>query len=262
LAADLILPPTFSIANALSGETIPVSWLVPDFIPFGSIIALAGEPGAGKSYLAYSLSLALATGTPFLGFELSPHRVLYFDQENSEADCTQYLRWAWNGLGCPRINDLIENFHLAPFVLGSASWAVRAREYTIAYKPSLIVIDTTTPALAIEDENDNAEASKAVQLLRGIQRTITPSPAVIVLKHAKVRSDDGAYTLRGAKTWEGAVDSVVFQIRRRGKPREDGLRPTHLEPSKTRAFGLRESINIEPRWTDSAKTGLKLERRG
>lgn len=251
--------PVLPIQELITSPISPVSWLIPNFVPKGSIIALAGLPGAGKSYLAYTLGLALATGTSLLGWDLEPHRILYFDNENALPDCTQYLRWSWVGLDKPPIELVEENFKLAHYALGHREWGSKAQEYVLAYKPDLIVIDTASPCCAIADENDNAEATNVILQIRRIQASIFPAPAVIILKHAKVKSDDGSFTLRGAKAWEGAVDSVVYQIRQPGKPRADGLRGTHLEPSKTRAFGLREAVYIDPQWIGE-KVGLKLNR--
>lgn len=252
--------PTLDISHALTSADPVVDWLIPNFIPRGSLIALAGEPGAGKSFVAYTLSLALATGTPFLGIPLECKRILYFDQENSRPDCTQYLRWAWNGLGQPPLELLSTNLTIAPFILGTKQWATTAAAYVQLHQPDLIIFDTTTPAFAIEDENDNGEATRAINGLRSLQGLVSVAPAIIALKHAKVKPDGGGYTLRGAKAWEGAVDSVVYQIKNAGAPRADGLRSTHLEPSKTRAFGLRESIKIDPQWVNG-KAGLKLNRK-
>ena len=252
--------PLLPISELLTGTEPPVDWLVPEFIPRGSLIALAGEPGAGKSLLMYVISVALASGTPFLGWRASgPHRVLYFDQENSKADCTQYLRWAWNGLGRPDPRLLDVNLAFAHIVLGGPTWGATAEQYVRAVQPELIVIDTTTPACNVLDENDNAEATRAVQQIRRLHGLCAPSPAIVALKHAKVRAEGGGHTLRGAKAWEGMVDSIVYHTKARGKTRSDGLRATKLSPAKTRAFGLRSELVINPSWTPD-HSGLILRR--
>lgn len=259
--------PTLSrldIPTALTADAPPVEWIIPDFLPRGSLIALAGMAGTGKSFLSYSLSMAAATGIQFLNRQMPVTKVLYFDQENSQPDAIQYLRWAWHGLGKPPIELLGLNFVLAPFVLGMKDWPSIAARYVIEYRPDLIVFDTTTPAFNIDDENDNSEASKAICGLRTIQSLIQPTPGILALKHAKLDSTSGRYTLRGAKAWESQVDGVVFQMKTAGRDRADGLTNTELKPSKVRAFGLRETIHIRPEWLmDEAQTkvGLRLKTR-
>ncbi len=242
-----------------------VTWILPNFIPRGTLIALAGLPGAGKSYLCYTMGFAIATGLPILGFTPTrPHRVLYFDQENSRPDRVQYQRYAYNGLGKPDLTTLCNNFWGQPFVLGSDKWVTHAKNAIETYQPELIFIDTATPSCNIQDENNNAEAAVVIEKLRRLQVTISPTATMVVLKHAKLRANDsgeGFYTMRGAKAWEGQVDAVIFHIKGEGRPRKDGLNNTRLHPSKTRAFGLREPILIEPSWTDEAHTGISLHRR-
>ncbi len=253
------------IPELLAGDTPPVEWLVEDFLPRGSLIALAGEPGTGKSFFTYSLTLALTTGTPFLGFPTTPKKVLYFDQENSYADCVQYMRWAWHGAGCPDRDLMAENLSFVAFQLGGSSWPLIMETAIREARPDLIVIDTATPCFNVTDENDNGEATQIINNLRRLMSQTTPTATCIVLKHAKLRPEDSKYTLRGAKAWEGAVDSILFQTKKAGRPRLDGLSTTVLTPGKVRAFGLRSPLTVNPGWIDDhatgeMKVGLRLSR--
>lgn len=254
---------TNPILHELTGEGPVVRWILPEFLAQGSLIALAGLPGAGKSYLCYTLGIALATGIPVIGYKPDrAYRVLYFDQENSHPDRIQYERWAWNGLGQPSLELLCKNFWCSPFILGSSAWYTAAKAAVDYHKPEIIFIDTATPACGIEDENDNGEASRAVERIRALQNATNPAASCIVLKHAKVRAEgDGAgvYTLRGAKAWEGQVDGIIYHVRGEGRPRKDGLNNTKLQPGKTRAFGLREALTIEPKWL-ADRSGITLDR--
>ena len=252
--------PLLPISELLTGTEPPVDWLVPGFIPRGYLIALAGEAGAGKSLLMYTISVALASGAPFLGWPASdPRRVLYFDEENSRPDCIQYLRWAWNGLGRPDPRLLDHNLSFAHFSLGGSNWGHKAAQYVTETRPELIVIDTTTPACCVQDENDNAEATTVIKQIRQLHGLSTPSPAIIALKHAKIRSEGGGHTLRGAKAWEGAVDSILYHTKARGKVRSDGLRSTKITSGKGRAFGLQSVLGIDPSWMPN-RSGLILRR--
>jgi len=224
-------------------------WLVQDFVTRGSLVIVAGEPGVGKSVLSYHLAFCVATGLPFLGMETEQTRVLYFDEENSLPDFTEYARWVWCGLGCPSRATLKENLFIEHFALTN-DWRAKMFKSAQEYKPGLIVVDTATPALRIKDENDNAEAARAINGLREAQRLAGNDTTMYVLKHAKI-DDDEQYrrTVRGAKTWMGQSDAVLFHHADRGRPRNDGLRQSVLEPDKVRAFGLRNRVKIIPSWT-------------
>lgn len=248
----------------LLGSDPPVDWVLPDFLPQGSLIALAGQPGAGKSYLCYTIGMALATGTPIFGLvPPQPVKVLYFDNENANPDRIQYERWAWTGLDKPSLQLLEKNFWRQPFQLGGNDWSHRLEQDITFFKPRVVFIDTASPCFNVQDENDNAEATRIINKLRACQASISPTVTMVVLKHSKIKAEDtgsGYHTLRGAKTWEGSVDAIVYQVPGAGRPRNDGLRNTRLQPSKTRAFGLRSAIEIVPSWVGD-KEGIKLERR-
>jgi len=248
----------------LTGKESPVEWILPEFLPRGALLALAGVPGAGKSYLCYYLSMAVACGLSVLGLQPPrPFRVVYFDEENSRPDRIQYERWAWHGLGKPALDRLIENFWPVPFALGSSEWAEEAAAILDELQPDLFVVDTATPACDIRNENDNGEAAQVIAQLRHLMRLSTPEASALVLKHAKLIHEDGSYTLRGAKTWMGQVDSFSFLVRAVGRPTTDarkrGLSRTRLVPGKVRAFGLRTPLLIEPRFTADF-SGLSLTR--
>jgi RecA-family ATPase len=250
--------PANPLVAELTGKEVIVRWILPDFIPEGVLFAVAGSPGAGKSYLFYTIGLALAAGIPVLGMTpRRPSRILYFDEENSGPDRIQYERWAWNGLGQPNLDLLAENFWCSSFTLGGNDWDQKAEAEILLRRPNLFIIDTTTPACHIEDENDNGEASRVIQKIRRLQGLTDPAATAIVLKHAKLREDGEGYTLRGAKSWEGAVDSIVYLTKGRGKPRQDALCNTTLTPSKTRAFGLRHKLHIRPEWVGN-QSGIRL----
>lgn len=258
--------PTLLPSDMLTKSDAPPQWLVQDFLYQGSLVVLAGDPGVGKSVLGYTAAIAISAGLPLLGLLTTPSRVLYFDEENSEPDATRYFRWAWRGLDGPDIPTLDAALRFEHFSLSSYNgpwWdcmAQAAREH----RPGLIIVDTSTPACRIADENSNAEATSVIKHLRLVQLAADSATTMLVLKHARLTHDPIGQeyrTVRGAKAWVGAPDGVIFHVASRGKPRADGLRATHLEPQKTRAWGLRRPLHINPIWKDGeadASKGLVL----
>ncbi len=198
--------------------------------------------------------------------EGEPKRVIYFDEENSRGDRDKYLKRSFIGLiasnhgEAPGDADLDANFWPVHFALGGADWQETAAKWIEHIQPHLIVVDTATPAFDVEDENDNAEATRAMKAVRQLMALCEPTATALVLRHAKMRTEKGgARTMRGAKAWKSGTDGSLFQIRCAGRPRRDGLALTRLEPDKVRAYGLQQTIYITPRWTDSKRNGLALE---
>lgn len=230
-------------------------WLIPDTIHKGNLILLAGLAGIGKSLFSYALSNALATGVPFLA--PSPtRRVLYFDEENGRADLAAYARWTWRGQGKVARELLNDNLRIECRTLsGSSAWGLTLRQLCGEFHPQLLILDTTTPACHIADENNNAEASSACQQVRLAMDDAGPDCAAILLKHLKVDSTTGRMDVRGAKHWKGAVDGIWFHLFSPGPKRKDGWRNTFIRPEKSRAFGLRDRIEIRP----SCEPGLLVK---
>ncbi len=246
-------------SEILTSTIVEPRWVVQGMMARGTLVILAGEPGVGKSVLAYQLAFCVAAGLPFLDRRVEPTRVLYFDEENSLPDFMQYCKWVWQGLGCPDLRVLDEMLRLDHFTLGR-DWEASMLLAATSFRPGLIVVDTATPALHIKDENDNAEAAHRIQGLRRIQQAASNETAVLILKHEKIQDEAGhRRTVRGAKTWIGQADSVIYHVRLRGRTRKDGLYRTCLEPDKSRAFGLASKIFVSPAWTDDSRKGLILK---
>ena len=211
---------------------------------------LAGDAGVGKSMLCYSLAIAQAAGGIFLGRQLSAEKVLYFDEENSRQDSDAYHRRVWIGMGRPAIGLLDDNLCLSHFSL-NGSPGPEMMKAARDWRPGLIIIDTANAACRIDDENDNAKASKAIKMLRLVREaTGRPECVMLILKHARVTHDKkGAEyrEIRGAKTWKGELDGVIVHSAPRGRPPSHGrYRNTFLWPTKSRAFGLLQPIEVMP----------------
>lgn len=256
------------IVDILCAEERPPDWLVPELLTQGSFVTLVGESGAGKSNVSYVLALAVASGCKAFGGLVpkgKPRRVLYFDDENSQQDRDKYLRRAWLGLTAangkePDLGLLMQNFWPLSFQLGTDDWSDTMEEWIGHIKPHFIVVDTAPACFNIDDENNNAEASRNIKEMKKLMRLTTPVATALVLKHAKTRTERGQIrTVRGAKVWKDMSDSVLFQVKAGGRPRNDGLSLTRLVPDKIRAYGLQKPIYITPRWTDKERTGLVLE---
>lgn len=239
-------------------------WIVHGMIPAGTIVLVAGDAGVGKSVMNLSEALHIALGRSFMGHPVTPAKVLYFDEENSRPDLNAYVAQLWRGMGSPSPDLWAPRFKPHSFSLGNRNWPSLMTRIVQDYRPDIIYIDTATSAFNIVEENDNAEAQRICHVLRHIMAD-AGMPAIKLLKHAKFQTGGGhggpqvRRTIRGAKSWLGAVDQVLYHIRRPGRPLKSGLRETLLIPDKTRAYGLRGNIRVIPSYLETAPKGLVLK---
>lgn len=261
--------PVNDIVDILTAEREEPEWLLPGMFLQGGFYTFVGESGAGKSFLCYTIALAMASGCPALSGIIpagEPRTILYFDDENSRQDREEYLRRAWKGLQKqngeePDLGNLLQCFWSMGSVLGSEEWSDKVAELLVEHKPHACIFDTANACFNIDDENHNAEAGKVIRLIKRLMQTNDDrTTTAIVLKHAKTRTEKGQIrTMRGAKIWKDQSDGVLFQVKATGRPRKDGLSLTRLVPDKKRAYGLRKTIYITPQWTDQYESGLLLK---
>jgi len=225
------------------------------------MILVAGDAGVGKSTLNLAEAMHVALGRPFLDHPTVKTRVLYFDEENSKPDLLAYLQALWIGLDSPPELLTASWLRIEHFSLGHKTWPSLMESIMREHRPGLIYIDTAGSAFDTDDEDKNAEAQRMMRLLRRIM-SATNHPAIKILKHAKFQTGGGQKggptrrTIRGAKSWLGGVDQVVYHIRRPGRPRQGGLSETVLVPDKTRAYGLQLNTRVIPSYTDTTPKGL------
>lgn len=247
-------------SEILTREVIKPAWIVKDMFSKGTMVCLAGEAGAGKSYLMYHLMYCIASRRPFLGHATVPTRISYFDEENGTPDFLQYNQWAWAAQDCPEMTMLDEMISIQHRQLGSG-WKMATRKELRAHRPGLVIFDTATPCFSILDENDNGKAQEITRELGQIRKEFgDPECTFIILKHEKQRDDtQHRRTIRGAKAWLGAVDQVIYHVIAPGaKRRKDGTRKTRLEPDKLRAFALDHTIEIDPEKSEGIPKSLIL----
>jgi hypothetical protein len=67
-------------------------WLIDDAITVGSVNLLSAESGTGKSWVAYAIAAAVATGEPFAGLRVLKRPAVYFDGENPSPTVKDRLR--------------------------------------------------------------------------------------------------------------------------------------------------------------------------
>lgn len=205
-----------SASDLLTRTFPPVRWIVPGILPAG-LTLLAGKPKTGKSWLAYDIAYAVATGTAAL--TTSPARqgdVLYLALEDNERrlqlrlknlrqdrqDAASPARLYLN-TQCPRLDQgAIENI----------------RNWLHAHKDtSLVIVDTLAKLRAQRSKNsdlygDDYAASSALKQLAdefGIS-------VLVVTHNRKADAEDPMDLISGTLGLAGGADGVLILRRKRG----------------------------------------------
>lgn len=183
-------------------------------LPFapGLLAFIAGQSQAGKSFIAVKQAVCLASGEPFFGYPVrKPVGVIYLAAEG-EGAIDRRFKVAKDALGITRKLpiavlkarvDLANKRHREQFAVDVskvADYMIRSR---MCDSIGIIYLDTVAAAVAMKDENDNAEVSVVCGHIRDIGHKVgcVMSPIIHMGKN------DGA-GIRGGSNWTGHGDIV------------------------------------------------------
>jgi predicted ATP-dependent serine protease len=188
-----------------------------------AITSVVGDPGVCKTTMGYGLAKALCLGETFLDIAAEePVNVLYMDFESADS------------LIQSRGNLVIGNTEVPNFIVYNSpefylmNIAQVSIEYCKANKINLVIIDNQTMAFNTRDENDNAEASRQMRLLRSFANA--SNAAVLIFHHSSKANLPG--TRKGTGAYARArLSDICLNI---DTPDEDNPDIIRLETVKNR----------------------------
>jgi RecA-family ATPase len=194
----------------------PVSYAVPGIIAEGTSL-LSGPPKVGKSWLALSISLAVAAGGKALGaVDVDERPVLYFGLEDGDRRMQSRSRQLLEGDPIP------SGFHYATRPAGPVAETIRA--FTAKHPDTgLVVIDLLAKIRdnARPNENQYQADYRAVEKYHDLTQS-TPGLAIVIVHHTrKAASDDFIDATSGTQGLAGAGDAAMVLSRSRHS--DDGI---------------------------------------
>ena len=250
--------------DELLAEPFP-EWTVEGVLPETGLAAVAGEPGAGKSFLSIELGCAIAGGLPFFGLKTRQRKVAYLALEGGGGMRQRMQAWEM-GHDMP-YPDGFEVFKGSVNLLDNAD--AEFVESCVA-DDGVLILDTMAQATAgFMDENNSRDMG---QLIAACNRIIQRKHALVILV-AHVGKDK-ARGIRGHSSLFGALDAQITVSRGRNNVRqwevgkakdaEDGMRRgfelvqvTVGKNEQTRTWMNMRVMSAFVRPTELAKTPAK-----
>ena len=191
-------------------------WAVPGLIPEG-LTVLAGSPKIGKSWLALSLGIAIASGGKALGrLDVEQGDALYLALEDRGRRLQGRAAMLLAGDTPPERLTLVTEWHRLddePSGLDALRATARSLEH-----PRLIVVDTWAKVRPTAEQSRRLydDDYRAVEPLQQLAADL--GCAVVVIHHLrKQKATDWLETLSGTTGITGAADSVLAMFRERGR---------------------------------------------
>lgn len=229
--------------------------LVKRLLPIDGIVFIGGQSGAGKTFVMIDLAIALA----------SPHidgrRPKFFDFAIRERVGVVILAAEGAGTLAHRIEvarrhrgiqgmlplayvrdvpNLSDPVTLDPFLEKFPTIETHFRD-NFGVRLGVIFIDTVAAAFQMEDENNNSEAARSIEVMRAIgNRT---KSLVMPIHHYGKSADTG---LRGASAFKAGADVVISVLAERNEiTGRCGNRSVALSKSRNRDEGPLSTFQLE-----------------
>jgi len=197
----------------------PPEWLLDDCLPRASFVALYGEPGSFKSFLALDWAYHLAHGMTWANYEPDgPCRVLYVAGEGTAGIKKRLKAWRMHHdveLGGDTDGNLVVSDTM-PQIGDMDAWHEWKADIEADGPWDLVIFDTLAYLTFGLEENSNTDMMYAVKRLSDLRESTGAS--VMVVHHSGKNGD----TLRGATSLLGACDTVFrldkdTQVRGQGR---------------------------------------------
>lgn len=211
--------PLARFVTPLPDQLVQPKMILPGLIASG-LVVIAGQHGVGKTTVLASIVVKVA-GAAVEGDPLAPRYGRHVVYVSEDTDQFQRIMYAVSK-AIPGAADIIRRrVHLVEAVRLPVDKVVEvARFYAEHFTeevdgarlPPLVVLDTRSAIIAVDDENDNAETSK---IMAALKQRFAGLPTWIVGHVAKAsfgRADAKNMSARGATALEGDAHQVIFIV--------------------------------------------------
>lgn len=201
-----------------------IEWLIENMIAARSITLLSADSGTGKTWLAYAIAGAVASGTEFIGQRVTKCPVLYLDGENPPAIPRRNLR----ELGIKRTQDL-------QVWGGWVKWDGKLEPPPGPDDPRIMQYVDREPPLLIWDSlvefhpGDEQSATETRSFMSKFRHLANRRATVLLLHHTGKGENTKQY--RGSSDIKAAVDTAYVLT---GKPQGGKLHRLTMTNFKSR----------------------------
>lgn len=183
-------------------------YLIEKLLPLDATSVLFGDGGQGKSWLALTLAVVLATGKG-LPCGLRPTRTcptLYLDWEGNEADSANRLRAILAGM---EVENYSGEIHYRRMTRGLTEDATLLRSEIARRGVGLVVVDSLGAACGAEPEGADA----AVRTMNTL-RSFSPATNLVVAHVSKAAADQRGASRPYGSVYVANLARSVWEVRR------------------------------------------------
>ena len=195
----------------------PPDMLVDEMLPKHGLVIVGGQSGAGKTFLVILKAACLASGLPFFGKDVHERAGTLYVAAEGQGMVAARVAAAKGALGLDVERPLPIAWLRAPPPLDTTGEVerfvadLRVLDAQFQEKHGMrlgaVIFDTVAATFSMKDENDNAEAARAVSRMRQVADGF--GGLVIAVHHYGKTMEAG---LRGASAWRAGADIVIAAL--------------------------------------------------
>lgn len=215
----------------------PERMLVKGLVPHLGVAFIGGQSGAGKTFIGVDLAVSLASGEPFFGRKVCERVGVVIVAAEGGGTIKNRVHVARNAKAAGEIlpiawlksaPDFSKPRDVAAFIAKLRAIGAKMQKVH-GVRLGALVVDTVAAAFGLENENDNSEAARVVNLMNRLSTAL--GVVVIPIHHHGKTGETG---LRGASAWLGGAD-VVLSVTGDKDRASDRITNRRLSLAKTRS---------------------------
>ncbi len=212
-----------SLDDLLEMEIQELTWLIPELLPVGEMVILAGSPKSGKTLMAIDAAFAVATGEDeFLGLKCARGKVLMIsNDENPRSTKAKLLKRGFRS-GDGKWLEVIFNWTIDRLY--------ELEQVLDDFRPDVVIIDSLKSITTNSEISENsAEFANNIYSLKNLLNQYGCSG--LLIHHTNKNKDAmGIGKLRGSTAIAGAVWGT-WQLEHVPKPDPNGGKGLIIDPS-------------------------------
>lgn len=186
----------------------PMEWIISKLIPNPGLVVISGKPGSFKTFFAQWLGLRVSGGRPLFDLSDQPFLrrpsamgqipTLFIEEEMTK----QLMKERALNLNVPGVDGM---FYMIDdgFKFKDELWRTEILKVIEEKKIKLLILDPFSSVMGLENENDNAEVAKVMDIIR---KEFVKIGLTVVLIHHPSKGEGESKNIRGAGDILGKCD--------------------------------------------------------
>lgn len=201
---------TLYTQEELANLNMPLTqWIVPMMIPHPGLVIISGKPGSFKTWFATWIGLRASAGLPLfdkcdqmffnLPNTLGKVPTLFIEEEMAKPSMKE------RACCFQAFNEASDMLYMIDegFKFKDEAWQIELTKVIENKKIKLLILDPFSSVMGLEDENNNSEVAKVMDVIR---KVFIKAGLTVILLHHPAKGDGGGRSIRGAGDILGKCD--------------------------------------------------------